>query len=625
MVEAEETAEADGIWFLVLKQLGQVRVARMKLLARVWPGNRRFVHNGGRFMLILCVCVLALEIAGRFAHNDFQDLLGLFALNGLLLAVAIRHRRAPLPWLASLLEQLGQWGYQVSQWQYKLGLDLRGEPPLPQAVPRTLRLLIVGLVFWGVIAGLLWSLAPEAGWRLLGVYGSYTLYVTVLGVLWIFLLLLTFFGVYVPVNLLDRLLQSRLGDPDRRGVELAAVVAYAVLISALAWEVPPGWILLFNAGLGLVTAVAYLLWRRDEAALVWQSREGIRALPIRRLLSLFVLVALLGTTDLLLTACGNRLWGSPQGTDPLPLTGLLGAVSAWLLPGWWTIILVFWYQHQRRDPARRTPPTVHIEGSDPLAIARAATLIRRWGWQVRRHPAPRHSGDVPILLVPPEQSQATEFDPPWPLRVSLEDLDRPEVRERLERRDVILTRRQLFRGLHKLFKRLVPYRGPSGGAFWIAPQWWFIDSAGREETDPNTEEGRASLVGPPYHTVLSHRARQQAHAVLRATHIDIIFIEDGVSFRHVERVLRILMELYDVHGGTRRAEDIHFRGLPKVRVIIHDYAPGQPFTHESYPEPKYLDLSRLRALHIFKDRGGEEEPLTPPHEFSYTPAPALSL
>jgi hypothetical protein len=597
----------------------------MKLLTRVWPGSRRFLRNGGRFTLILCGFVLALEIAGRFARNDVQDLFGLLALNVALVAVVVRHRRAPLPWLERLLEQCSQWSSQASQWQYKLGLDLRGEPPLPQAVPRTLRLLIVGLLLWGMLAGLLWYLAPQAGWRLLGVYGSYTLYVTVLGLLWLFLLLLTFLGVHIPVNMLDRVLKSRLGDPDRRGVELAAVVAYAVLISALAWEVPPGWILLINGGLVLVTAAAYLLRRQDEASVIWQERRGIRALPIRRLMILFALLMLLLTLDLLITACGNRLWGPPVGPDPLQLTGLLGAVSAWLLPGLWTVTLVFWYQTRRHDPARRTPPTVHLEGADPLAVARAATLIRRWGWQVRRHPTPRQSGDVPLLIVPPEQSQATDFDPPWPLRVSLEDLHRPEVRERLERRDVILTRRQLFRGLHKLFKRLAPYRGPAGGAFWIAPHWWFLDSAGREETDPNAEEGRANLVGPPYHTILSRRARQQAHAVLRATHIDIIFIEDGVSFKHVERVLRILMELYDVHGGTRRAEDIHFRGLPKVRVMIHDYTPGHPFTHELYPEPKYLDLSRLRALHIFKDRGGEEEPLTPPHEFFYTPAPSLSV
>ena len=43
---------------------------------------------------------------------------------------------------------------------------------------------------------------------------------------------------------------------------------------------------------------------------------------------------------------------------------------------------------------------------------------------------------------------------------------------------------------------------------------------------------------------------------------------------HLERVLRVIAELYDVHGGKRKAEDLHFRGLPKVKVMIHEYEPA---------------------------------------------------
>ena len=83
----------------------------------------------------------------------------------------------------------------------------------------------------------------------------------------------------------------------------------------------------------------------------------------------------------------------------------------------------------------------------------------------------------------------------------------------------------------------------------------------------------------------------------------------------------MLLELYDVHGGTRKAEELHFRGLPKVRVMIHDYEPGNPFRSEDYPEPKFDDLSRVRVLHLFRDRGGEEEEVEQPFDFSWTPAP----
>ena len=44
-----------------------------------------------------------------------------------------------------------------------------------------------------------------------------------------------------------------------------------------------------------------------------------------------------------------------------------------------------------------------------------------------------------------------------------------------------------------------------------------------------------------------------------------------------------------------------------------------------YPEPKFDDLSRVRVLHVFRDRGGHEERVEPPYDFSWTPAPALSM
>ena len=36
----------------------------------------------------------------------------------------------------------------------------------------------------------------------------------------------------------------------------------------------------------------------------------------------------------------------------------------------------------------------------------------------------------------------------------------------------------------------------------------------------------------------------------------MIFLEDGVTFKNLERVLRVVTELYDVHGGKRREKSI---------------------------------------------------------------------
>jgi hypothetical protein len=118
------------------------------------------------------------------------------------------------------------------------------------------------------------------------------------------------------------------------------------------------------------------------------------------------------------------------------------------------------------------------------------------------------------------------------------------------------------------------------------------------------------------------RVRQHWHAVLRAVQVDLVYIEDGVRFKALERVLRATLELYDVHAGRKRAEDLHFRGIPKVRVMIHEYAPGKAYeTGSEYPEPKFTDLTRLRILHVFKDRGESEERVEPPADFSWEPQP----
>ena len=75
----------------------------------------------------------------------------------------------------------------------------------------------------------------------------------------------------------------------------------------------------------------------------------------------------------------------------------------------------------------------------------------------------------------------------------------------------------------------------------------------------------------------------------------------------------------------RWAEDFHFRGLPKVKVMIHEYEPGNPFRSDLYPEPKFDDLSRVRVLHIFRDRGGHEEHVDPPFDILLDTRPALTV
>jgi hypothetical protein len=599
----------------------------MKLLNSVLPQGTRFLTEGGWFTLVVCGLFVSLELVGRYgAASDFHDGLAAFFLLFLIGVIAARHRRAPIGWVRGLGNWLRRISESFSSLRYDHGIDLRGTPPLPRRTPPAVWLVALALILWAGLAAGAWAAFPT-GWRLAGTYSSYTLYLVFLLFLWGALLAVTFLGVFVPVAVLDKLLKRWLGDTDRRGAELAAVVGYAVLVSAVAWVVPPAAILALCLAVVTAAWVVYLPRGNDGAALLWRAGpdQPVYAVPLRRVLALVAGLTGLLVFAVLLTACGGRLFGPPRQDDTMPVTALFGAVAAWLMPMLLGVLALRLWAARRNDPARRTPPSAHLAGDDSLALRLAARLIGAWGWKVRVAPAKREAGQVGVAVVPPEQSEAKEFDPRWPLKVSVADLQAGEVKQRLDRRDEIQVRRQLFRGLQKLFKRASAFKGPGGGGFWLAPHWWFVEGVGREDADAAAEDSPPPLVGPPYARALPPRARQHAHAVLRATHVDMIFIEDGVTFKNLERVLRIITELYDIHGGTKRAEELHFRGLPKVKVMIHEYEPGNPFRSDVYPEPKFDDLSRVRVLHVFRDRGGHEERIEPPFDFSWTPAPAPAM
>jgi len=599
----------------------------MKLLNSVLPRGGRLLTEGGWFTLAVCGVFVGLELVGRYAAaSDFHDGLAAFGLLFTVGAVVARHRRSPIGWVRVLGDAFRRLGASAGTFRYDHGIDLRGTPPLPRRTPPAVWLVAAVLVGWSVLAAAGWALFPT-GWRLAGTYSSYTLYLAFLLVLWAALLAVTFLGVFVPVAVLDKLLKRWLGDTDRRGAELFAVVTYAVLVSAVAWVVPPA------AILGLCLAVVALAWAvylprgSDGAALLWRSAPDrpVYAVPIRRVLALVAGLAGLLVFAVLLTACGGRLFGPPRADDTMPVTALFGTVAAWFMPMLVGVLGLRLWASRRNDPARRTPPAAHLAGDDRAELRLAARLVRAWGWKVRLTPARREAGEVGVAVVPPEQSEATEFDPRWPLKASVADLEAGGVKQRLDRRDEIQVRRQLFRGLQKLFKRASAFKGPGGGGFWLAPHWWFVEGVGREDADAAGEDAPPPLVGPPYARAIPPRARQHAHAVLRATQVDMIFVEDGVTFKNLERVLRVVTELYDVHGGTKRAEELHFRGVPKVKVMIHEYEPGNPFRSDLYPEPKFDDLSRVRVLHVFRDRGAHEERVDPPFDFSWTPAPAPAM
>src|SRR5438477_569761 len=79
----------------------------MKLLPSVSVRRLRTLPPGTGFTLAVCGCLVGLEVLGRLVASDLQDVLGVFALIGLGLTVALRHRREPLPWVRGLAAVVG--------------------------------------------------------------------------------------------------------------------------------------------------------------------------------------------------------------------------------------------------------------------------------------------------------------------------------------------------------------------------------------------------------------------------------------------------------------------------------------------------------------------------------------
>jgi len=276
----------------------------MKLLTSVLPRSGRILPAGGWFTLAICGFLVGLEIVGRYATTDVHDGLAGFALLIAILAVVTRHRREPLGWVRGI----GNWsrwlGGSLPILRYDHGLDFRGSPPLPRSSPPEAWILAAALVVWSGLAALAWAAFPS-GWRQIGIYSSYTIYLLFLLILWTILLAVTFVGVYVPVAVLDKWLKRWLGDTDRRGAEVAAVIVYALIVSTIAWAIPPTWILGLCLVVSLIAWMIYLPKGADGAAVLWRSGpdQPVYAVPFQRLIPLMAGLASLLVFAVLLTAC----------------------------------------------------------------------------------------------------------------------------------------------------------------------------------------------------------------------------------------------------------------------------------------------------------------------------------
>lgn len=626
----------------------------MELLSRTWRTLLRQLAPDVWFSIGILAVLLTIEVVGRQqATTDVHDLCALVLLAALAYLIRERHRVRPIGWvtaLGRLAPRMGDWLQR--RYSMEVGFDLRGKPRLSTGLPQPL-VVGLGVVLAIVALSLVFAENLPLGLRAVLVRGWYLGYLALLALLWTAMLGGTFAAIGYPFAMIHnhfaRNRSNRSARPPR--IEGTVLIAYFAFFMMAAFSLP-AWLPLMVCLLALAINIATTaIPSNPDVQILWRYRKPgavLHAIPWGWWVTWEFTFLSMAAMSLSLIAAGSSILGhtptaamaaaasaTPAVTRPLlpheamPITTSLGLTLAWLGAGALGLHVAERLIARLRDPARPSRPVLHIKGDRSAEDRQKITRhFRAERWSLRWAPAKRSSTDVPVVLVSQPVESGIE-GPSWPLRVTVEELLSDTVLKRLARRAEIQMRRRLISGLERLFKQAASRKYQRGTGLWLAPHLWFIPGASRDtrEDEADFEQGSilSGMVGMPYHRIFPRCVRHHAYEILRALQIDLIFVEDGVGFRRFCRVLRMMFERYDMHGGRKRAEEIHFQGLPGVRVLIHEYALDEPFKSETYPEPEFESLGRARILHVFKDRGEQEEPLETPLDWTNMPAPSAAL
>lgn len=580
-------------------------------------------------MVSLCICA---EVTGRKAVSDVTDLVMLLTL---VAGIVIWQRHDPVS--ARGLRRLLQRGLRtlvkrVRPRGFEMGLDLRGEPPLPRALPPAVYAAPIALL--AVIALKIPGVLPDHDARWFAREIAYLPQLALTALVWLIALQ---FILLVPLRAWQFVTEFvRRARVEGRALPhwlLRATASPGPLLAAfggllIATLSLPGWMPL----LALAAVWTHYAWtmarvRHLTLGFAWRSDRS----PVARTFSwrtakfLATTSATLGVvaTVALLDAQHLAPWATPvAGPEDFawPISGALASAVAWFGGLTHAAFLLSSARFIRRaaaqDPARSLPPRVHVPTTEARPPLIGSLLAQ--GFELRMETEPER-GDVgldprpgPILRDP--------FSPiTWPLAIDreapIEDIDR----ERILRRDVQQRRRQLRRGFERLFKAAHRLPDEEGNGYWLGPHLWVMVGMSRDPQEPRR-------VGPRFEEVFTLRARSHIHEILKGGGVDLVFVEDGVRWRHFRNVLEALFEHHDLHDGARPFDERSFVGVEGVRVLVHDHSIEEPkaLDEDGYPEPEYQDLGRASILHVFRDRGGREAPAPVPGDVIDAPLPMLS-
>ena len=520
------------------------------------------ISLGCGWLIVLAI----LEFTGRRFTSDVADGVALLGVTMLVHLTKVLHKRRNLQAVAIIRKGLQSLSHTFWQSTIEVGADLTRFPPLPRGFPpkwwwvlALLAMLVPGLIMFA-------PEFPSAARAALAAH-FYLIWLTLEGLLWSTLAFgIVLHSVLAWARLHDWFVERhREQRPRSIRTEVRATLAMFLLLLGGAVALPL-WIPITVQALFIVTASAALLMSRPGLELVWRYRSGgpVRVFDGRWLYWTHCTGSCLLALVLIVIAGGETLWESAlfQPSGSAPVTSLLGRMFAWM----------------------------SMAGNFVAVYYSARFAIQ--GMLFHQHQSLSDRG--------PASS--------------------PE-----DRRSEIRARREIIRRLKMLLRRAARQSGPRGTGFWIGLQHWFIlglswDNDGSEGFDRETTIFD-DIVGPPYHQVFTRNSRRHFLRVTTALKIDLIFVENGVGFQRLVRVLRMMFEVYDVYGGRQRAEERHFTGLPGVRVLFHDLEMCDSSQHgrDRYPEPDYEQIGRARILHVFRDRGESDDGAPVPESWEGVP------
>ncbi len=561
--------------------------------------------------------VLALgvfEAWGRYSSNDGIDLAGLVGLVFVCAWIQGRHGESLKRFWSVRMRSRVQ--LMAAPWRLEFGVDLRGRPTLPQGHPRAWVLSWLALMVGTALLALTASQWPGgARSTLQGISGLLSLFA--LACLWGALLP----GAWLACELVAGLLRERVVGVETRH---RTVIAWALFTGGVGcMALPLRGCLIAIACMGLGMGLIDLLLR-PRVGILWRPLGGdevcVRSAP-RHIWSAAASSAIAALTcALILIASGDRLAGTNSAATAL--TGLFGTAFAKLATFAFgvccTAALARLVIGRWRDPARHEPMRVHVQGAPRETQRDLRSRLRAAGLLASFRGEPK-----PCAAIVQIDANADPFDfqleRKWPLPLAGGHLDNPRAHEILRRRVQVLCRRGIYSGLRRLWRAAGSRTYSQGSGFWMEPHLWYVPTMTRDD-----EASAWASIAPAYHQAFSGPARRHLFELLRDLEIDRIFVEDGVGHRKLARVFAGLFSYHDRFGPCPLEIERLVGKVHGVRMILYEYTLGGSHGVPDYPEPEYETLGRSRVLHVFRDRGGDDDRVVIPDSFDYLPLPQLT-